>query len=258
MPRQWNYEIWWWKKEKGCTPICFTSSTLTYFWRESSFTKMTILLDCCFFTDQCSLSVYFPYSTFYSGAMVMDDKAQGVPGAPWTKTFMAIFSGVIVSSLTLLTADWNAEWYSMSSRCCQQRSCRRVERQLWEEKNHLKMSVGLATMRPAPSFQGVLWPRGDPAVTVTKSHKTDFNTQSVVNCSSAVNASRKKNGHYAEIAEEVWTCVDREAKRQALNFSLPRDNGSRGVNHAGHNSRKGKQVTASAESCYGWQVHDRL
>lgn len=53
---------------------------------------------------------------FYSSAMVMDDKAQGVSGVPWTKTLWPSALAWLCQSRALLTAEWNVEWFTVSSR----------------------------------------------------------------------------------------------------------------------------------------------
>lgn len=93
---------------------------LTSFWLASSFKNdHSAWLQLGFFLQirQLLHAIYlFIFPTFYSSAMVMDDKAHGVSGVPRTKALWPSALAWLCQSLALLTAEWNGEWYSMPSR----------------------------------------------------------------------------------------------------------------------------------------------
>lgn len=105
------------KTERGALPSAShmdRSSLLTSFWLASSFkidhSAWLLLVFFLQIRQHLSVIYLFIFPTFYSTAMVMDDKAQGVSGAPWTKTLWPSALAWLCQSSALLTAEWNAEW----------------------------------------------------------------------------------------------------------------------------------------------------
>lgn len=91
------------KKERGMLPSA-SHMDRSSFWLTLSFKNdHCAWLQLFFHTLQCNLSVYFP--SFYSSAMVMDDKAHGVSGVPWTKALWPSAMAWLCQSPALLTAE---------------------------------------------------------------------------------------------------------------------------------------------------------
>lgn len=80
--------------------------------------KMTILPDCscCLEIEQLLRDIYvFVFPAFYCKRRTTDNKAQGVSGVPRTKALRPSALAWLSQSLASVAADWNAEWYGMSS-----------------------------------------------------------------------------------------------------------------------------------------------
>lgn len=123
-----------------------------------------------------SICLFFP--TFYSSAMVMDDKAQGVSGVPWTKVLWPSALAWLCQSLALLTAEWNVQWYSTSSRGLPYVANREATGELWSyfEKTQFwsKTPVGMLTLLlwcHSTVLWRHLWPCRDLVVTATNTDK---------------------------------------------------------------------------------------
>lgn len=115
----------------------------------------------------------------------MDDKAEGVSGVPWTKALWPSALAWLSQSLALLTAEWNVEWNSMSSRdllpVAKRGAVGQLENNFEKTLHQSKMSVEMLTLllqcldSLLKTFVALSWFGCDSH----EHRQTDFNTQFV-------------------------------------------------------------------------------